>query len=178
MQDEIKLAESASFTIGTKLEHNAFTGFEFEPSAIRQPSLQDTDLQYDVAVIPLEGNGFGVLKIINNNNIQAEQLRDYEVGYRTLLNTQLSLDVAVFRSYYRRLETTAAVLSHAWANGKTERRSHNGYRNDRACDGRLQGKVPRGGHGRIRNQADRGRPVAAGSGGFARESQRTKIFVS
>ena len=125
VRDEIKLAESASFKIGTKLEHNAFTGFEFEPSAqftwtptsrqtvwlsasqaIRQPSLQDTDLQYDVAVIPLDGNGFGVLKIINNNNIQAEQLRDYEVGYRTLLNKQLSLDVATFRSYYRRLETT------------------------------------------------------------------------
>lgn len=125
VQDEIKLAESASFTMGTKLEHNAFSGFEFEPSAqftwtptsrqtiwlsasqaIRQPSLQDTDLQYDVAIVPLEGNDFGVLKIINNNNLQAEQLRDYEAGYRTLLSKRLSLDVATFRSYYRRLETT------------------------------------------------------------------------
>jgi iron complex outermembrane receptor protein len=125
VRDEIKLARSAWFTIGTKLEHNAYTGFEYEPGAqfvwtptdrqtiwlsasqaIRQPSRQDTDLQYDIAVIPLEGSNFGVLKFINNKNIRAEQLRDYETGYRAQVTKRLSLDVAAFRSYYRRLETT------------------------------------------------------------------------
>ena len=33
VQDEIKLAESAWFTVGSKFEHNAYTGFEYEPSA-------------------------------------------------------------------------------------------------------------------------------------------------
>jgi iron complex outermembrane recepter protein len=124
VQDEIRLGKSAWFTIGTKLEHNAYTGFEYEPSAqfvwaptrrqafwlsasqaVRQPSRQDTDLQYDVAVIPLEGSSFGVLKFINNENIRAEQVRDYEAGYRAQVTKRLSLDVAAFRSYYRRLET-------------------------------------------------------------------------
>lgn len=125
VQDEIKLASSAWFTIGTKLEHNSYTGIEYEPSAqfvwaptarqtfwlsasqaIRQPDRQDTDLQYDVAIIPLGGNNFGVLKFINNKKIEAEQLRDYEAGYRAQVSKRLSLDVAAFRSYYGRLETT------------------------------------------------------------------------
>ncbi len=124
VQDEIRLAESVRFTIGTKLEHNAYTGFEYEPGAqlvwtptrrqtiwlsasqaIRQPSRQETDLQYDLAIIPLEGTNFGVLKFVNNKNIEAEQLRDYEVGYRAQVTRKLSLDLAAFRSYYRRLET-------------------------------------------------------------------------
>jgi len=126
VQDEIRLAESASFTVGTKLEHNAYTGFEYEPSArfvwtptvrqtvwlsasqaIRQPSRQDTDLLYhDLAIIPLGGNSFGILTYTGNKASQAEQLRDYEGGYRAQFTKRLSLDVAVFRSYYRRLETT------------------------------------------------------------------------
>src|SRR4029077_1354874 len=33
LQDEITLTNSVRLTIGTKLEHNAYTGFEYEPSA-------------------------------------------------------------------------------------------------------------------------------------------------
>jgi iron complex outermembrane receptor protein len=125
VQDEIKLAEAIRFTIGTKLENNAYTGFEYEPSAqlawtptaaqtiwlsasqaIRQPSRQDVDLQYDLAIVPLAGNNFGVLQYTNNTGIEAEQLREYQAGYRTQINKRLSLDVAAFRGYYRGLETS------------------------------------------------------------------------
>jgi iron complex outermembrane receptor protein len=125
VQDEITLATSAWFTIGTKLEHNAYTGFEYEPSAqfvwapearqtiwlsasqaIRQPSRQDTDLQYDAAIIPLQGTNFGVVEVFGNKNIKAEQLRAYEAGYRAQITRRLSLDLAIFRSYYRHLESS------------------------------------------------------------------------
>lgn len=125
VQDEIRLASSIRFTIGTKLEHNAFTGFEYEPSAqfvwaptdrhtiwlsasqaIRQPSRQDTDLQFDAAITPLAGGTFGVVTLINDKNIRAEQLRDYEAGYRAQVVRRFSLDLTGFRSYYRQLETT------------------------------------------------------------------------
>ena len=33
LQDELKLTDSLSLTIGSKVEHNGFTGLEFEPSA-------------------------------------------------------------------------------------------------------------------------------------------------
>jgi iron complex outermembrane receptor protein len=125
VQDEVKLARSVWFTIGTKLEHNAYTGFEYEPSAqfawapnsrqtvwlsasqaVRQPSRADAGIQFDEAIVPLGGSNFGVVQITGNKTVQAEQLRDYEAGYRAQVTRRLSLDVAAFRSYYRRLETT------------------------------------------------------------------------
>jgi iron complex outermembrane receptor protein len=126
VQDEIKLAESLRFTLGTKLENNGYSGFEYEPSArlawvptasqtlwlsgsqaIRQPDRQDVDLQYQIGIVPAAGNSFGVIEYINNGGILAEQLRDFEGGYRKQINKRLSLDVAAFRGYYSRLETTA-----------------------------------------------------------------------
>lgn len=125
VQDEIALAKTISLTVGTKLEHNAYTGFEYEPSAqfvwtpssrqtiwlsasqaIRQPARQDTDIQLDEAIIPLQAGAFGVLQFNGNKEIQPEQLRDYEIGYRTQLTKRFSLSLAAFRSYYRHLETS------------------------------------------------------------------------
>ena len=125
VQDEITITDTTRFTLGTKLEHNAYTGFEYEPSAqfvwvpgarqtiwlsaaqaIRQPSRQDTDILFDEAVVPLGGASFGVVEVTGNKNLQAEQLRDYEAGYRAQLAKRLSLGIAAFRSYYRGLETS------------------------------------------------------------------------
>ncbi len=124
-QDEITLARSVWLTIGSKLEHNSYTGFEYEPSAqlvwapnarqtiwlsasqaIRQPSRQDTDLQYDAAIVPLGGASFGVVEAIGNQSVNVEQLRDYEAGYRAQITKRFSLDAAAFRSYYSNLESS------------------------------------------------------------------------
>ncbi len=124
-QDEIQLAKSAWFTIGAKMEHNAYTGFELEPSAqlvwapssrhtvwlsasqaVRQPSRQDTDLQFDASTLPLPGGGFGLVKVIGNPDSQAERLREYQAGYRSQVTKRLSLDLAAFRGYYRHLESS------------------------------------------------------------------------
>ena len=131
VQDEIKLAETAWLTVGTKLEHNAYTGFVSEPSAqfvwaptdrqtiwlsasqaIRQPSRQDTDIQLDAAIIPLAGGNFGVLQYNGNKNIKPEQLRDYEVGYRAQVTKRLSLAGSAFRSYYRHLENSEPAAAY------------------------------------------------------------------
>jgi len=124
LQDEIKLANSVSLTLGSKFEHNALTGFEYSPSAqlvwtpsarhtvwasaaraIRQPSLVDVGLQLALAVVPLSGGAFAVPFLFGNPDMKAEQLRDYEAGYRSQLTRRLSLDVTAFGSFYRRLET-------------------------------------------------------------------------
>lgn len=124
-QDEIKLTNALSLTLGSKFEHNAFTGGEAEPSAqlvwtptsrqavwlsaaraIRQPARTDSGLQVDVAVFPLQQGGFGVLKLIGAANPHAEQLHDFEIGYRTQVSKRLSLDLATFVSYYHHLQTT------------------------------------------------------------------------
>ena len=117
-------ADSVSLTLGSKFEHNAFTGFEYEPSAqlvwtpsvrntvwvsaaraIRQPSLADVGLRVDLAVVPLSGGAFAVPVLLGNPQMKAEQLRDYEAGYRSQLSRRLSLDVTAFWSFYRRLAT-------------------------------------------------------------------------
>jgi iron complex outermembrane recepter protein len=47
-----------------------------------------------------------VVQIEGSPNLKAEQLRDFELGYRDQVGKRLSLDLSVFRSYYRRLETS------------------------------------------------------------------------
>jgi len=123
VQDEIRLTSSLSLAIGTKLERNSYTGFEYEPSAqllwkltgrqalwvsasraIRQPSRADFDLDADVATFPT-ATGFGVVQLEGNPARKAERLYDFEIGYRAQLSKQLSLDVATFTSYYYGLQT-------------------------------------------------------------------------
>jgi iron complex outermembrane receptor protein len=125
-QDELKLTSSLSFTIGSKLEHNDFTGTPFEPSAqllwtltrkqtfwvsaaraIREPSTGDDGLQYNVTSVPL-GPSFTVIRLLGNPLMKAEQLRDFEAGYRAQGSKRVSLDVTAFGSLYRNLETAVA----------------------------------------------------------------------
>jgi len=80
LQDEIELTRSLALTLGTKLEHNAFTGFEYQPSAqlvwtpkdrqtvwfsaaraIRQPSVLDENIRFAASIFPLGGGNFGDL---------------------------------------------------------------------------------------------------------------------
>ncbi|HTR35709.1 MAG TPA: TonB-dependent receptor [Bryobacteraceae bacterium] len=119
VQDEVKLTGSLALTIGSKFEHNDFTGFEYEPSAqlvwtpannqtvwlsaaraIRQPSAVDVGLQDDLAVLPAGGT-FAVVRAMGNPQVSAERVNDYEAGYRTQLNSRLSLDVAGFASFFQ-----------------------------------------------------------------------------
>jgi iron complex outermembrane receptor protein len=124
-QDEITLTKSLSVTVGSKWEHNPYSKFDWEPSAqlvwaptdhqaiwlsaskaVRQPSRMDSAINYDITTIPLDGNSFGVLTLLGNPKTQAEQLRDFEAGYRVQGGTRLSIDIAAFRSYYSNLETS------------------------------------------------------------------------
>lgn len=125
LQDEFRASDSLWFTIGCKLEHNPYTGVEVEPSlrlawspplgrqtiwaaasrAIRQPSRVDTALRTEVQRIPLSPDVVQVLRLYGNPGIEAEELWDYEVGYRSELTRTLSLDISTFLSVYHRLNT-------------------------------------------------------------------------
>jgi iron complex outermembrane receptor protein len=124
IQDGIKLTNSLVFTVGSKFEHNAYTGFEYAPSAqlawaltkrqslwtsvsraIRQPALADIALQHDVATISLDDGGFGVVRIVGTPNRPAERLHDFEAGYRAEVSARFSFDATAFLSYYYGLQT-------------------------------------------------------------------------
>lgn len=124
LQDEIHVSENLSFTIGSKFEHNAFSGFEYEPSArlawtptgaqtlwlsaskaVRQPSRFDTGLSVTFPSIPL-ADGISVTQRLSGNpNFKAEQLFDYEAGYRIAPSSRLLIDLVAYYSFYNNLET-------------------------------------------------------------------------
>jgi iron complex outermembrane receptor protein len=125
LQDEVELTHNLSLTFGQKLEHNAFTGFEFEPSAqlvwtpkdrqsvwlsaaraIRQPSPLDDNVHVASAIVPMANDTFGVLELLGNPVLKAETVLDYELGYRNQVNRKMYFDVSTFLSNYQNLRTT------------------------------------------------------------------------
>jgi iron complex outermembrane recepter protein len=125
LQDEIRISESVFLTLGSKFEHNGYTGFEFEPSAqlvwtasdrhslwasasraFRQPDHVDTGVLFDQAIASVPGAGSALVTVNGNPNILAEHLNDFEAGYRGQATRRLSLDVTGFLSFYSSLEST------------------------------------------------------------------------
>lgn len=124
-QDEIRLANSFWFTAGIKVEHNGYTGVAAEPSArlvwaptgsrqmiwataskaVRQPSRTDTAVESTLQSVPLGPDTAAVLRLFGNPRIKNEESRDYELGYRSELMKNLSLDATAFLTFYHHLET-------------------------------------------------------------------------
>lgn len=123
-QDEIRITDSLSATIGSKVERQPYSGFDYEPSvrlvweptarqtwwvsgaqAIKQVSREQTGLIIDPYTFPLSGGGFGVAQIIGNPGGRPERLRDAEMGYRVRLGQRLSMDLTTFSSHYHGLQT-------------------------------------------------------------------------
>jgi len=116
VQDEITLVpDRLQFTIGTKLEHNDFSGFEVQPSArlawtpgdrqtiwgaisraVRSPSRIDSDLRFP-ATPPFQ--------IVGNTDFNSETVLAYEAGYRVRPVDHLALSVATFYNDYNNLRS-------------------------------------------------------------------------
>jgi iron complex outermembrane receptor protein len=130
LQDEITLTHTLALTVGSKIEHNAFTGLEFEPSAdlvwtprvrqsvwlsvaraIRQPSLLDENIQIASAVVQVNPSTFGVAELSGNPLLETERVLDYELGYRNQVNRKVSVDISTFLSNYTDLRTTQTEAS-------------------------------------------------------------------
>ncbi len=123
-QDEVRVAPSLWLTLGAKIEHNAYTGFEYEPSvrlawaptdrqtfwaaasrAMRQPSREETGVDLELLELPVAPGLLAVTRLQGNPHIQSEELRDYEAGYRAQWSRRVSLDLTTFLSFYRHLGT-------------------------------------------------------------------------
>jgi iron complex outermembrane recepter protein len=125
LQDEITLKpDSLYLTIGAKLEHNDFSGFEFQPSARiawnvsknhmlwagysrarRTPSPSDRGLNVGLAAFPGPGGLPVLLTILGGPNTVSENLDAFEAGYRAQLRTNISLDLSTFYNRYGDLQT-------------------------------------------------------------------------
>ena len=135
LQDTIELTKSFSFTLGTKVEHNDYTGFEFQPSAqlswtpndqhtlwgsvsraVSTPSRAYTDSRFQV-VVPLPV-GTARTVISGNSSLQAEELTAYEVGYRVSPATNLFVDLTLFMHEYDELLGTQFGAAFIDGNGQ------------------------------------------------------------
>ena len=115
VQDEISLPRAVRLTVGTKLEHNDFSGFEVQPSVRAAWDLADTRtlwgaisravrvptrLERDVDIDATDPAGNPVVVLLGNRNFHAEQVLAFEVGYRWRPLSDLSFDLAAFRNRY------------------------------------------------------------------------------
>ncbi|HEY6466424.1 MAG TPA: TonB-dependent receptor [Candidatus Acidoferrales bacterium] len=116
LQDRITLSDRVSLSIGSKFEHNNYSGFEVQPSArllwtpsrrqtvwasvtraVRTPSRLDQDLQLTDLLLP---NPPFFLRVVGSKSFKSEQLLGTGVGYRTLIAGNLYLDNAFFYNNY------------------------------------------------------------------------------
>jgi iron complex outermembrane receptor protein len=139
IQDEIDLvADKLALTIGSKFEHNDFTGFEVQPSArllwqaadrhavwtavsraVRTPSRAEDDIVINPGGVPP-----GFASIIGDRDFDSEELIAYEIGYRLQPLSRLSIDLAAFYNDYDKLRSleplTGAPIGPLGADNKLE----------------------------------------------------------
>lgn len=116
LQDEIKLLDPLFLTLGSKVEHNDYTGVEYEPNArlewrvtdkqmiwgavsraVRTPSRFDRDL---FEPSPTYGS-----IIAGNSTFRSETVIAYELGYRAQLHKKLSGSLSTYYNDYAHLRS-------------------------------------------------------------------------
>lgn len=130
-QDEIELMpDRLHLTLGTKLEHHEYTGFEVQPNvrlawtlsekqtfwgavsrAVRTPSRAERDFQVfgdlgpyvPPTPFPVVAPGSG------NRDLLSEELIAYEIGYRLELRPNLSMDFSTFYNDYDNLRSVSIL---------------------------------------------------------------------
>ena len=126
IQDEIALLPDKLYlTLGTKLEHNVFSGFTLMPSvraswtpstrhmfwaavskADRTPNESDTAVRDNLQGVPGPGGIPVLVAILGNPHFKNEGLIAYELGYRVEFSTFLSMDLATYYSDYSHQQTS------------------------------------------------------------------------
>jgi iron complex outermembrane receptor protein len=127
VQDEIELApETLRLTLGSKFEHNDYSGFEIQPSArllwlpkeghavwtsisraVRTPSRVEDSADIVTGIIPSFPPT--IVTISGNEDFEPEELTAIELGYRVQPAETLSLDVALFYNKYKNLQTFETI---------------------------------------------------------------------
>jgi iron complex outermembrane receptor protein len=129
-QDELMLInDTLWFTLGSKFEHNDYTGFEWQPTArfmwapragqrvwtsvsraVRTPSRAENDMDLYLKTLTTTKLGlpFDVpvaVHLLGDSSYKAEELIAYEVGYRLSFMEKWSVDLTAFYNDYNRLRS-------------------------------------------------------------------------
>jgi iron complex outermembrane receptor protein len=157
IQDEITLRpDRLTLTMGSKVDHNRFTGFEIEPSvrmaftpsarhtfwaavseSARTPSLRDDNADFNLAAFSLPDGSPAVTTIEGNPQQKSEYLFAQELGYRVQASTWVSIDLTAFHNRYRNLRSIEPGAPHLETSSEpfTEIRLFQGNRVHGSTDG-------------------------------------------
>jgi iron complex outermembrane recepter protein len=123
-QDEIALRpERWYLTLGTKLEHNDFTGVEVQPNlrllwlpaarhtvwsavsrAVRIPSRLDADVRFVTSVNPVTTPPT-IIRFDGNEDFESEEAITWEGGWRAQVLPAVSADLSLYYAWYDRLRS-------------------------------------------------------------------------
>ena len=127
LQDEISLVpQKWIMTLGSKVEHHGYTGFEFQPSArlswkqdsgnfawasvsrgVRTPSrIERENSKILVNITNLGGPVFAYSSVQGQKDFESEKLIAYEAGYRWLSLEKAVFDITGFFNDYDKLRST------------------------------------------------------------------------
>lgn len=122
VQDKITLSPDKWFlTLGSKFEHNEYTGTEIQPnirlqwhlnpdqsfwSAISKAVRTPTPIEQDLTSTLATANAVRIA-FVPNEDFKSEELIAYEIGYRQQMTPTTSLDIATFYNDYDQLGTTS-----------------------------------------------------------------------
>lgn len=128
LQDDISLIkEKLRLVLGSRFEHNDFTGFEIQPNArliwtpdyrqtlwaavsraVRTPSSAEQHFRNDISTSP-PGTAHPTLPVLfsgfGSEDYQSEEVIAYELGYRVAPTEHFSVDIAAFYNNFSRLRT-------------------------------------------------------------------------
>jgi iron complex outermembrane recepter protein len=107
-------------TLGSKFEHNDFSGFEIQPNvrlawtpsarqtvwaAVSRAARTPTRLEHDIrlSVVQVPSIPPIVVSVFGNPDFASEEMLAYELGYRIQPDPRLSLDIATFYNVYDNL---------------------------------------------------------------------------
>jgi iron complex outermembrane receptor protein len=126
VQDEITLVDNYLWlTLGSKFEHNDYSGFEAQPTArlmwaphqqhrlwsavsraVRTPSRVDENIKIVSAIFPTRPfSPLAALTFNGSEQFDSEELISYELGYRTTVIDDVSVDITAFYNDYSNLRS-------------------------------------------------------------------------
>jgi iron complex outermembrane receptor protein len=135
VQDQVSLLDrSLRFALGSKFEHNDFSGFEAQPTgrfawdpvhghtlwaAVSRAVRVQTRLERDVSIAAADPASDPLPVLLGNRELDSEELWSYELGYRLPVSRVFYLDLATFYNRYSDLMTLEIGDPFADPAGKT-----------------------------------------------------------
>ncbi len=129
VQDEITFSRLLHLTLGSRLSHNDYTGYEIQPNARLSWTPNSSHIMWAAVSRAVQTSGQALVSanersqafptmsglpalvtLSGNPNLKAVSVTAHELGVRQNFSRQFFIDVAGFYNVYRRLVVTAAGM--------------------------------------------------------------------